>query len=125
MITQKGNIPLTRGFVGDSLNRNMFVFLFSSLRRVSSEVKKWLPAGCDRCFTFLKYNLTIAYQQTNLLARYGRWWAPSKFDPVKYPMFFHENGQPLLPPVSPEVGLDMVLRHMVKIITSLLNLYNH
>lgn len=61
------------GFVGDSLNRNMFVSLFCSLRRVSGgEVKKWRPAGADRGFTFLNYNLTIAYHRTNLLARYGR-----------------------------------------------------
>ncbi|KAK4476958.1 hypothetical protein RD792_016128 [Penstemon davidsonii] len=61
------------GFVGDSLNRNMFVSLFCSLRRVASEVKKWRPVGADRGFTFVKYNLTIAYHRTNLLARYGRW----------------------------------------------------
>uniref|UniRef100_A0A6M2F3S5 Uncharacterized protein n=1 Tax=Populus davidiana TaxID=266767 RepID=A0A6M2F3S5_9ROSI len=61
------------GFVGDSLNRNMFVSLFCSLKRVSSDVKKWRPAGADRGFTFLLYNLTIAYHRTNLLARYGRW----------------------------------------------------
>ncbi|XP_042008491.1 protein trichome birefringence-like 13 [Salvia splendens] len=58
------------GFVGDSLNRNMFVSLFCALRKVSAELKKWRPAGADRGFTFLKYNLTIAYHQTNLLARY-------------------------------------------------------
>ncbi|KAK2648812.1 hypothetical protein Ddye_016301 [Dipteronia dyeriana] len=61
------------GFVGDSLNRNMFVSLFCTLKRVSGEVKKWRPAGADRGFTFLRYNLTIAYHRTNLLARYGRW----------------------------------------------------
>ncbi|XP_074291597.1 protein trichome birefringence-like 13 [Silene latifolia] len=61
------------GFIGDSLNRNMFVSLFCTLRRVSSDVKKWRPAEADRAFTFLQYNLTIAYHRTNLLARYGRW----------------------------------------------------
>ncbi|XP_051146353.1 protein trichome birefringence-like 13 [Andrographis paniculata] len=148
------------GFVGDSLNRNMFVSLFCTLRRVSSEVKKWRPAGADRGFTFLKYNLTIAYHRTNLLARYGRWsaskdggtleslgykegyrvdvdlpegtwveapkfhnilifntghwwWAPSKFDPVKSPMLFFEKGVPVSPMITPDAGLDMVLRHMV------------
>ena len=60
------------GFVGDSLNRNMFVSLFCTLKRASSEVKKWRPAGADRGFTFLQYNFTIAYHRTNLLARYGR-----------------------------------------------------
>lgn len=60
------------GFVGDSLNRNMFASLFCALKKVSPEVKKWRPVGADRGFTFLKYNLTIAYHRTNLLARYGR-----------------------------------------------------
>ncbi|XP_041011662.1 protein trichome birefringence-like 13 isoform X2 [Juglans microcarpa x Juglans regia] len=148
------------GFVGDSLNRNMFVSLFCTLKRVSSEVKKWRPAGADRGFTFLHHNLTIAYHRTNLLASYGRWsananggmleslgfkegfrvdvdvpedtwagapafhdilifntghwwWAPSKFDPVKSPMLFFKKGLPVIPPIPPDVGLDMVLKHMV------------
>ncbi|XP_060168034.1 protein trichome birefringence-like 13 isoform X2 [Lycium barbarum] len=101
------------GFVGDSLNRNMFVSLFCTLKRVSGDVKKWRPAGADRGFTFLKYNLTISYHRTNLLARYSRWWAPSKFDPVKSPMLFFEKGNPVVPPVSPDSGLDMVLKHMI------------
>lgn len=147
------------GFVGDSLNRNMFVSLFCALKRVSGEVRKWHPVGADRGFTFLQYNLTIAYHRTNLLARYGSWsasdnngkleslgykegyrvdvdipdrtwaeaptfhdililntghwwWAPSKFDPVKSPMLFFEKGMPLVPPISPDAGLDMVLGHM-------------
>ncbi|XP_057977930.1 protein trichome birefringence-like 13 isoform X2 [Malania oleifera] len=148
------------GFIGDSLNRNMFVSLFCTLRRASSEVKKWRPAGADRGFTFPQYNLTIAYHRTNILARYGRWsangnggkleslgykegfrvdvdipdgtwaeaptfhdvlifntghwwWAPSKFDPVKSPMLFFEKGLPLMPPILPDAGLDMVLKNMV------------
>ncbi|KAK6159163.1 hypothetical protein DH2020_006477 [Rehmannia glutinosa] len=123
------------GFVGDSLNRNMFVSLFCALKQVSPEVKKWRPVGADRGFTFLKHNLTIAYHRTNLLARYGRidvdmpdgtwaeapsfhdilvfntghwWWAPSKFDPVNSPMLFFEKGVPVTPPVPPDAGLDMV-----------------
>ncbi|KAL6527334.1 Protein trichome birefringence-like 13 [Orobanche gracilis] len=151
------------GFVGDSLNRNMFVSFFCTLRSVSDvQVKKWRPAGADRGFTFLPYNLTIAYHRTNLLARYGRWsasdnsgaldtlgfkegyrvdvdvpestwakapsfhdililntghwwWAPSKFDPVKSPMLFFKKGQPLIPPLLPDQGLDMVLEHMVRV----------
>ncbi|GLT85897.1 hypothetical protein SLE2022_040690 [Rubroshorea leprosula] len=51
----------------------MFVSLFCTLKRVSSEVKKWRPAGADRGFTFLQHNLTIAYHRTNLLVRCGRW----------------------------------------------------
>ncbi|XP_021764967.1 protein trichome birefringence-like 13 [Chenopodium quinoa] len=153
------------GFIGDSLNRNMFVSLFCMLRQVSSDVKKWHPAKADRGFTFLQYNLTIAYHRTYLLARYGRWspntkggaleslgyndgyrvdidvpdskwaeapsfhdvviintghwwWAPSKFDPVKSPMLFFEKGMPILPPVSPDVGLDMVLKQMISYVES-------
>ncbi|KAG7030920.1 Protein trichome birefringence-like 13 [Cucurbita argyrosperma subsp. argyrosperma] len=148
------------GFVGDSLNRNMFVSLFCSLKRVPGEVKKWRPAGADRGFSFLEYNLTITYHRTNILARYASWsanadggeleslgykegyrvdvdipesswieapnfhdilvfntghwwWAPSKFDPVKSPMLFFEKGQPIIPPVPPDVGLDKVLQHMI------------
>ncbi|KAK6254057.1 hypothetical protein QUC31_015777 [Theobroma cacao] len=151
------------GFVGDSLNRNMFVSLFCTLKRVSGGVKKWRAAGADRGFTFLQYNLTIAYHRTNLLARYGRWsangnggklealgykegyrvdvdipegtwekapsfhdilifntghwwWAPSKFDPVKSPMLFFEKGLPVIPPVPPDVGLDKVLKHMIRFV---------
>ncbi|GER43291.1 trichome birefringence-like [Striga asiatica] len=199
------------GFIGDSLNRNMFVSLFCALKQVCPEVKKWRPAGADRGFTFVKYNLTIAYHRTNLLARYGRWsansnggtleslgykegyrvdvdlpegtwaeapsfhdilvfntghwcqsapdvlimyllleaenpcvicelsqvdsssldfkflsqlhqwWAPSKFDPVKSPMLFFEKGLPVTPPVAPEAGLDMVLKHMVEQLFSIKN----
>ncbi|KAL5162711.1 Protein trichome birefringence-like 13 [Glycine soja] len=149
------------GFVGDSLNRNMFVSLFCSLKSVSDgQIKKWRPAGADRGFTFLAYNLTIAYHRTNLLARFGSWsatdkrgaletlgfregyrvdvdvpdttwaqalsfhnilifntghwwWAPSKFDPVKSPMLFFNKGQPVIPPLRPDQGLDMVLKHMI------------
>ncbi|KAL9240503.1 hypothetical protein vseg_014713 [Gypsophila vaccaria] len=153
------------GFIGDSLNRNMFVSLYCTLRQVSSDVKKWHPAKADRGFTFLQYNLTIAYHRTNLLARYGRWspnanggsleslgykdgyrvdvdvpdskWAeapsfhdvvifntghwwvaPSKFDPVKSPMLFFKDGMPILPPVTPDVGLDMVLKHTISYVDS-------
>ncbi|KAF7843072.1 protein trichome birefringence-like 13 [Senna tora] len=138
----------------------MFVSLFCTLKSVSNEVKKWRPVGADRGFTFLQYNLTIAYHRTNLLARYGRWsansnggvletlgfkegfrvdvdvpestwmqapgfhdililntghwwWAPSKFDPVKSPMLFFKKDQPIIPPLPPDRGLDMVLEHMI------------
>ncbi|XP_020095167.1 protein trichome birefringence-like 13 [Ananas comosus] len=51
----------------------MFVSLVCMLTGASGEVKKWRPAGADRGFTFLRYNLTVAYHRTNLLVRYGRW----------------------------------------------------
>ncbi|KAJ4980710.1 hypothetical protein NE237_031547 [Protea cynaroides] len=151
------------GFVGDSLNRNMFVSMVCTLKRASNDVKKWRPAGADRGFTFLQYNLTVAYHRTNLLARYGRWvasanggaleslgytqgfrvdvdvpesswaeapifhdilifntghwwWAPSKFDPIKSPMLFFEKDLPVIPPINPEDGLDMVLKHMISLV---------
>lgn len=43
----------------------------------------------------------------------NRWWAPAKFDPVKSPLLFFEQGQPVVPPVLPDVGLDLVMKHMV------------
>ncbi|GLT41878.1 hypothetical protein SLA2020_159100 [Shorea laevis] len=125
------------GFIGDSLNKNMFVSLFCTLKGVSSEVKKWRPAGADRGFTFLRYNLTIAYHRINLLVRYGRWsasdnggeletlgfkevielmlmwFAPSKFDPVKSPKLFFENNLPVIPPIHPDVGLVKALKNMI------------
>eukprot|EP00250_Pteridium_aquilinum_P007677 c17348_g2_i1 orf=79-1509(+) len=61
------------GFVGDSLNRNMYVSLVCSLRQASQQVRKWRPVGADKALTFLDYNVTIAYHRTNLLARYGQW----------------------------------------------------
>ncbi|KAL8459039.1 hypothetical protein ACS0TY_036497 [Phlomoides rotata] len=50
----------------------MFVSLFCTLKHVTPDVKKWRPTGADRGFTFVKYNLTITYHRTNLLARYVR-----------------------------------------------------
>ncbi|KAK3125068.1 hypothetical protein QOZ80_7BG0599580 [Eleusine coracana subsp. coracana] len=71
------------GFVGDSLNRNMFVSLVCMLRGVSGDVRKWRPVGADRGFTFIRYNLTVAYHRTNLLVRYGRWSASSNGGPLE------------------------------------------
>ncbi|KAF7008316.1 hypothetical protein CFC21_023093 [Triticum aestivum] len=71
------------GFVGDSLNRNMFVSLVCMLRGVNGEVHKWRPAGADRGFTFLRYNLTLAYHRTNLLVRYGSWSASPNGGPLE------------------------------------------
>lgn len=44
------------------------------------------------------------------------WWAPSKFDPVKSPMLFFEKGLPMIPPIKPEAGLDIVLKHMISFV---------
>ncbi|XP_073005985.1 protein trichome birefringence-like 13 isoform X1 [Typha latifolia] len=156
------------GFVGDSLNRNMFVSLVCMLRGASGDVKKWRPVGADRGFTFLRYNLTVAYHRTNLLVRYGRWsaspnggsleslgykqgyrvdvdipehtwaevpsfhhilifntghwwWAPSKFDPVQSPMLFFEKGMPVIPPLPPERGMDLSLKHMILYMDKMIN----
>ncbi|GAB4854470.1 hypothetical protein Ancab_023054 [Ancistrocladus abbreviatus] len=46
------------------------------------------------------------------------WWAPPKFDPVTSPMFFFKKGVPVLPPVTPDVGLDMVLNNMMLFVES-------
>ncbi|KAH7294642.1 hypothetical protein KP509_27G011100 [Ceratopteris richardii] len=64
---------LLSGFVGDSLNRNMYASFVCSLKQASQNVRKWRPAGADKALTFLDYNLTVAYHRTNLLARYGEW----------------------------------------------------
>lgn len=72
-----------------------------------------------RCRVSLIWTLAITSKPFVFLIRYlplwnlVRWWAPSKFDPVKSPMLFFEKGQPVVPPLSPDAGLDMVLGHMV------------
>uniref|UniRef100_A0A453BFS3 Trichome birefringence-like C-terminal domain-containing protein n=1 Tax=Aegilops tauschii subsp. strangulata TaxID=200361 RepID=A0A453BFS3_AEGTS len=50
---------------------------------VNGEVRKWRPAGADRGFTFLRYNLTLAYHRTNLLVRYGSWSASPNGGPLE------------------------------------------
>ncbi|KAM3366065.1 hypothetical protein ACQJBY_015546 [Aegilops geniculata] len=50
---------------------------------VNGEVRKWRPAGADRGFTFLRYNLTLAYHRTNLLVRYGSWSASPSGGPLE------------------------------------------
>lgn len=58
--------------------------------------------------------MKLNYLASHLVPRFCfRWWAPSKFDPVKSPMLFFEKGVPVIPPVAPDAGLDTVLRHMV------------
>ncbi|KAJ8442064.1 hypothetical protein Cgig2_007902 [Carnegiea gigantea] len=74
---------------------------------------KWVYDPSPRSTVYRAF--TIAYHRTILLAQYGRWWAPSKFDPVNSPMLFFKNGVPILPPTTPDVGLDMVLKHMVNL----------
>ncbi|KAF3334319.1 protein trichome birefringence-like 13 [Carex littledalei] len=154
------------GFVGDSLNRNMYLSLVCMLRRESSEVRKWRPAGADRGLTFMRYNLTVAYHRTFLLVHYGSWsatsnggaleslgykqgyridvdmpdpkwteapkfhhilvlntghwwWAPSKFDPIQSPMLFFQNGTPVIPPLTPPLGMELALKHMLMYIENL------
>ncbi|MCO5601687.1 hypothetical protein L7F22_055810 [Adiantum nelumboides] len=71
------------GFVGDSLNRNMYVSFVCSLKQGSHQVRKWRPVGADKALTFLDYNLTVAYHRTNLLARYGQWEAKEDSGPLE------------------------------------------
>ncbi|KAI5069549.1 hypothetical protein GOP47_0015850 [Adiantum capillus-veneris] len=71
------------GFVGDSLNRNMYVSFVCSLKEASHKVRKWRPVGADKALTFLDYNLTVAYHRTNLLARYGQWKAKEAAGPLE------------------------------------------
>jgi hypothetical protein len=42
-----------------------------------------------------------------------RWWAPSKFDPIRSPMLFFEKGRPIVPTLLPPAGLDLALQNMV------------
>lgn len=73
----------------------MFLKAFSSI---------WCFETCVSAFSSLSHNSNgVGF----------RWWAPSKFDPVKSPMLFFEKGKPLVPPVPPDVGIDKVLNHMV------------
>lgn len=65
-------------------------------------------------FVLIEMIFTIANQQFENLYFVHRWWAPSKFDPVKSPMLFFEKDQPIIPPISPDVGLDRVIKHMVQ-----------
>ena len=53
-------------------------------------------------------------EESHLRHRFCRWWAPSKFNPVTSPMLFFEKGTPIMPPIAPDVGLDKVLRQMVR-----------
>lgn len=49
-----------------------------------------------------------------LIFNTGHWWyAPSKFDPIQSPMLFFEKGMPVSPPVPPELGMDMALKHVI------------
>ncbi|KAL6517539.1 hypothetical protein OROMI_033240 [Orobanche minor] len=102
------------GFVGDSLNRNMWsassnigtleLLGYKEGYRVDVDLPEGTWAEAPSFYDVLVFNT-------------GHWWwAPSKFDPVKSPMLFFEKGIPVTPPVAPDAGLDMVLRHMVSFV---------
>ncbi|XP_078150708.1 protein trichome birefringence-like 13 [Carex rostrata] len=97
----------------------MHLSMVCMLKRASSEVRKCWPAGADKGLTFVGYNLTLAYHRTYLLVRYGRWWAPSKFDPVQSPMLLFQNGIPVIPPLTPPLGMELALKHMLMYIENL------
>ncbi|KAF6141290.1 hypothetical protein GIB67_024374 [Kingdonia uniflora] len=49
-----------------------------------------------------------------LILNTKHWWrAPSKFDPIKSPMLFFEKGLPVISPIKPEIGLDIILKNMI------------
>ncbi|KAL7119228.1 hypothetical protein ACP275_02G050800 [Erythranthe tilingii] len=58
------------GFVGDSLNENFLVSFLCTLRSADSGAKKWKRKGAWRGAYFPKYNVTVAYHRTVLLAQY-------------------------------------------------------
>ncbi|KAL8060830.1 hypothetical protein ABFX02_02G050600 [Erythranthe guttata] len=58
------------GFVGDSLNENFLVSFLCILRSADSGAKKWKRKGAWRGAYFPKYNVTVAYHRTVLLAQY-------------------------------------------------------
>lgn len=58
------------GFVGDSLNENFLVSFLCTLRGADDGAKKWKRKGSWRGAYFPKFNVTVAYHRSVLLARY-------------------------------------------------------
>lgn len=62
------------GFVGDSLNENFIVAFLCTLRSVDPGARKWKRKGAWRGGYFPKFDLTVAYHRSVLLAKYT--WQP-------------------------------------------------
>ncbi|XVF68160.1 hypothetical protein PTKIN_Ptkin10aG0181500 [Pterospermum kingtungense] len=70
--------------------------------------------GFVSVFVLLSITRKLPFRLLQLIP--DRWWAPSKFDPVKSPMLFFEKGLPMIPPIPPDVGLDKVLKYMIRFV---------
>ncbi|GJN32367.1 hypothetical protein PR202_gb20872 [Eleusine coracana subsp. coracana] len=117
------------GFVGDSLNRNMFVSLVCMLRGDKSLGTLWWSASSNggplESLGYKQgYRIDVDVPDQTwtdassfhdiLIFNTGHWWwAPSKFDPTESPMLFFEKGKPIIPPLPPPAGLDLALKHMI------------
>ncbi|KAK8913772.1 hypothetical protein KSP39_PZI023440 [Platanthera zijinensis] len=62
------------GFVGDSLNENFIVAFLCTLRSADPGARKWKRKGAWRGGYFPKFDLTVAYHRSVLLAKYK--WQP-------------------------------------------------
>lgn len=58
------------GFVGDSLNENFLVSFLCTLRVADDGAKKWKRKGSWRGAYYPRFNVTVAYHRSVLLARY-------------------------------------------------------
>lgn len=64
------------GFIGDSLNENFLVSFLCILRVADAGAKKWKRKGAWRGAYFPKFNVTVAYHRSVLLAKYE--WQPQQ-----------------------------------------------
>ncbi|KAK8935571.1 hypothetical protein KSP39_PZI013195 [Platanthera zijinensis] len=67
------------GFVGDSLNENFIVAFLCTLRYADPGARKWKRKGAWRGGYFPKFDLTVAYHRSVLLAKYT-WQPVEQFD---------------------------------------------
>lgn len=58
------------GLVGDSLNENFLVSFLCVLRLADSGAKKWKRKGAWKGAYFPKFNVTVGYHRSVLLAKY-------------------------------------------------------
>lgn len=89
----------------------LVVSCFCSLYKYVFECVSMSSSICIKIFGLYEGWLTVYLVFVVIV---NRWWAPLKFDPVRSPMLFFEKGQPVIPPISPSEGLDIVLKNMVQ-----------